>query len=72
MIENVATEFGKKYAQNVDIKNPEPGSFSVELKRTYKHFYKGGIYHIMNIINLYHVYNSYKCLSLLGPDLLRW
>lgn len=27
MIENVATEFGKKYAQNVDIKNPEPGSF---------------------------------------------
>lgn len=45
MIENVATEFGKKYAQNVDIKNPEPGSFSVELKRTYKHFYKGGIYH---------------------------
>lgn len=55
MIENVATEFGKKYAQNFELKYPEPGIFFDRTEEN-KHFYKGGILSY-NIVNLYNVYN---------------
>lgn len=52
----------KKKAQNIDTKYPGPGTFFSSQTDENKNFYKGGIYH-MNIVNLYLVYDSYKCLS---------